>query len=226
MLRRWYDLTIYGTYADINVAKAAVTPILNQIKAYFENATADKPSPLKYVMYSGHDDTIAAHLKAIEYAGHECVLNAIITGKQEDFNTCPQHPRTSSNIIWELIDDRTGPNKSWLVKVAYNGVYLDYCRNQKKDADGYFFCTLDEFYSITQTRYTTNWETFCENPNQKDVGSSFDVLTICLMAATLIMLVVIALLGFKIKSITKMNKVMSPFPLTLLSRSSPRATTK
>ena len=151
MLSRWYDLTIYGTYGEVDVARAAVTPILNQIKTYFEKATAEKPSPLKYVMYSGHDDTIAAHLRAIGYASHDCVLNAIITGKQEDFTTCPSHPRTSSNIIWELIDDRDGINKSWLVKVSYNGEYLDYCKNKKKDADGYSFCTLDEFYQITQT---------------------------------------------------------------------------
>lgn len=164
MLRRWYDLTIYGTYGDVNVAKAAVTPILNQIKTYFERATADKPAPLKYVMYSGHDDTIAAHLRAIGYANHECVLKAIIDGKQEDFSTCPSHPRTSSNIIWELIDDKLGKTKGWLVKVSFNGEYLDYCKNGKTDADGIPFCTLDEFYSITQTQYTISWKDFCENP--------------------------------------------------------------
>jgi hypothetical protein len=127
MLQRCYDLTIFGTYTDRDLVKATVTPMLNQIQKYFaDKLDPTKKIPLKYVHYSGHDDTIGSHMVAIEIGNPKCVLNALLTGKDESFEACPHHPYTSSNVIWELVEGVNGTTNPG-VKVSYNGDYLDYC---------------------------------------------------------------------------------------------------
>ena len=213
LLKRCYDLGIYGTYTDREMSKATITPILNQIQKYFKDKTVSdkaKQIPLKYVQYSGHDDTIGAHLVVYNMANPECVQKSLVSGESETFDKCPHHPYTASNLIWELIDG-INETKDLGVKVSYNGVYIDYCQNAKKDKYGDFFCTLTDFNNIVDTKYTKNWDGYCVNPSKTTDKPSNQYIVVILMIVVVLLLLVIIALAIKVSKLNNLQQVKTLF---------------
>lgn len=207
IIRRCYDLTIIGTYKDMDVAKAAITPILNQIKVYFEKKTvADKSKqiPLKYVQYSGHDDTLGGHMRVYGMAEPACMLKILMTGVND--LECVHHPWTSSNMIWELIEGIAG-TEEYGVKFSYNGDYFDYCKTGKTDKSGDFYCTLPEFYKQIDTIYTIDTKDYCDFPNNNPKSASNNTIVYILIALVSILLVAVIALGFKVSKLTNAKNV-------------------
>ena len=58
-----------------------------------------------------------------------------------------ESPAVASNIVWELIK---ASDESYRVKFSYNGQYIDYCSNNKKDQNGQFYCEISEFYKTLE----------------------------------------------------------------------------
>lgn len=223
LLKRCYDLTIIGTYKDMDVAKVTVTPILNQIVKYFEKKTNNDESkriPLKYVQYSGHDDTIAAHLRTYGLVEPDCVENILTTGV--DDLKCAHHPYTSSNLVWELIE-KINDTEEYGVKFSYNGDYFDYCGNNQKDKNGDFYCTLAQFNDRVANTYTKKWDDFCPvsptpgptpgpKPDPKPEPSNNNIVYI-LIAFISILLVAVVILGIKIAKLNSTKSTVSPLKI-------------
>lgn len=173
LLERCYSLKIFHSFAHLKTAKVAVTPVLGQIKDWFNTKTkkTKEEFPLRYVQYSAHDDTVSAHMRVLNLFNSECTIEDLKNGKiSED---CPNYPPVASQILWELI--KVSENNSYAVKVSFNGVYVDYCKTGRKMGED-FFCTLEEFTKIIEdgTYTEPQYEEFCgfknNSGNQKDEG--------------------------------------------------------
>lgn len=93
----------------------------------------------------------------------ECVLKDVKEGTLTE--GCKGYPPVASNMIWELIKDVNG-GKNYGVKFSFNGEYLDFCKNERKDQQGQFYCTWNEFESALEKHYmykdyskACGWET-------------------------------------------------------------------
>jgi hypothetical protein len=80
----------------------------------------------------------------------ECVFKAV--EDDTDIGKCGSYPKVASNIVWELIKNINGTT-DYGVKVSYNGVYVDWCKNKQKDKKEQFYCTLAEFTEASNKHY-------------------------------------------------------------------------
>jgi hypothetical protein len=144
LLERCYSLKIYYSYKNATVTKVTMSSQVKQIKTWFANKVSKNETefPLKYVQYSAHDDTLASHLIYMKIADPDCVIKDLYEGNIT--KSCNDYPPVASNIIWELIE----ANGEYRVKWSYNGEYYDYCKNNKTDSNGQFYCTLEEFNTM------------------------------------------------------------------------------
>jgi hypothetical protein len=203
VFKRCYDMYIIGVYTNMELAKITVSPILNQIKKYFsEKVDKTSKTPLKYVQYSGHDDTIAAHLRTYGMVDPDCNLEILTSGV--DKPACKHHPFTSSNLIWELIDG-INETKEFGVKVSYNGDYIDYCTTGEKDNFGDFFCTLDQFNKKIENDYTKDWNGWCDIPSNDPKSGS--TLVYVLLAVVSVLLIAVIYLGIKVATLNREKNV-------------------
>lgn len=202
---RWYDLQIYGAYKSRKVAKIHTTLLLNQIKSYFRQVT-EKRTPLKYVLYIGHEITVALHLVLTGATGYKCILRSL--ENEMDEPDCLSSPDGGAGIIFELIDDTAGRSKTWLTKTSYNGRYLDYCKAERKDSHGDFYCTLEEFFETIDTDYTVKYlEDYCPHYKKSiyvlSPGDLIDVTSILMFVCIAFLVFLIIAVALKSRQIKK-----------------------
>ena len=155
-----YALSLFQRFNRTKAMKSMVTPPLTQIRTYFQNkinGMGNGSYPLRYVLFSAHDTTISSHLVGMnpEVVNTTCLITSLSTGKRDP--NCSIYPPVGSNIIWELVQNDT----VFFIKVSYNGVYLDYCNNNKKDGYGDFYCTVEEFDQTINGKINQDYKTYC-----------------------------------------------------------------
>ena len=154
------SLQIFQRYGQTESMKSIVTPPLTQIRTYFQNKIISASSgsyPLRYALFSAHDSMISPHMLGMNppIVNISCLMISLTTGKRNP--NCTGYPAVGSNIIWELIQNGT----EYFVKVSYNAVYLDYCNTGKKDGNGEFYCTMDEFDKTIDGKINPDYKSYC-----------------------------------------------------------------
>ena len=155
-----HSLETIQMYNQTAALKSIVTPTLTQIQTYFKNKISgekDGSYPLRYVQFSAHDSSLGSHLVGMDppVLNFSCLYISLSTGKRNP--NCPGYPPVGSNIIWELIQNET----KYFVKVSYNAVYLDYCNTGKKDGNGEFYCTMDEYDKTITGKIYPDYKSYC-----------------------------------------------------------------
>ena len=146
-LVRCYYLGILYRYSEQDIARIESTPVLSQILEFFQKKMArELKYPLRYVLYSAHDDTIAGQLVNLGYYNTTCYKDALIQDLAQD--NCKIAPPVASNIVWELLNE----NFQFNTRVSYNGEYLDFCNLGNSDV--FYECPMDTFIEKVQKKYT------------------------------------------------------------------------
>merc|ERR1712194_831812 len=75
-------------------------------------------------------------------------------------------PKPASNLVFELVETTQESVKSVVVRVAYDNMYLDFCRLQQ---DGLpttvkFDCSVERFNSIIDTMVVKDFDRMCTGP--------------------------------------------------------------
>ena len=95
---------------------------------------------MKYLGFSGHDDTIIAFLMQWGLSSQQCHLDLINGVKLKEGEPCLGTPDFGANLIWELRRDTE--TDSYSVRVLYNGEPLEIsCGKEKKVTE----CSFEHF---------------------------------------------------------------------------------
>lgn len=197
ILESCYSLVILGEYSEPSAAKLSISPAIDMVGNFFNKKVAD-PSKMqkKYVQFSGHDSTLAPYMTLTGVAKVDCVKKDV--SEATSTKGCTGYPPVASNFIWELIKNVNGTT-DYGVKFSYNAEYLDFCKNNKKDKQGQFYCTLDEFNAALKKHYVySDYSKTCdwEKSNGEEANKP---LIISLIIVSVILLILVFLLIGEVK---------------------------
>ena len=107
---------------------------------YADQPEVAMPYKLKYLGFSGHDDTIISFLMQWGFSNQQCHLDLINGVELKENEPCFGTPHFGANLIWELNKDtETG---KYYVAVLYNGENLEVnCGEKGKVKD----CPFEDF---------------------------------------------------------------------------------
>lgn len=151
---RCYWLDILQQHLDLRISKVGAAPFMNLIIKWFVSKQdslkeGGAPSLVKFGYFSGHDSTLNNILTQIKGGvDSKCIKEEVFHNKT--IEGCNPGCGVASQLLWELVHKKEGGK--FLVRFKYNGEYFDFC--DKNNKDSHFECTLDEFISITKTKYT------------------------------------------------------------------------
>ena len=210
ILEKCYSVHVYGEFGQGDANKLAVSPVLDMIKQMVESKIKD-PTKMKkkYIQFSAHDSTLAPYLLLTKLANLECVKKDVMEGTRT--KDCVGYPPVASNIVWELIKNIDG-STDYGIKMSYNGEYIDFCRNEKKDkVNQDFYCTvsefnkaLDQFYIYKDYTNTCGWQSSSQKTSDSTTANKPLIITLSII--TFVMVVVVVLLFIEIRKRTN-NKM-------------------
>lgn len=145
---RCYWIGIIAEFNQTIVAQVTASPILEMVSGWFNESSQNSEFPLKYALFAGHDDTLNAMLTQMNVTSQSCMQEELNTGVYNP--ECNPGVALASNIVWELYKDDS--TSKYTIKVAYNGEYIDYCKNGRNETG--YECDLNSFMNITNKSYT------------------------------------------------------------------------
>ena len=123
------------------------------------NRTIAGTSPLQFVIYSGHDNTLLSILSAFGLVTTECLLENYVTqsaGFQVPYEHCI-YPAFASNLKFELYNGTTPT-----VKFYYNDDEIHLCVNA---TNGCTFSQFQDYIGQATNNYTTaDYDRICSRP--------------------------------------------------------------
>lgn len=186
-----YYLGISSLVAYDNIAKSASTPLLNEIVDYFNTKIESFDGQnfnysSKYIQFSAHDDTLSAHLTALNMLNYTCLLNQVKEGKDLG---CKESPPLASSFVWELLkienQEKTKlfekqNDVNFGVRVSYNGEYVNYCGQSDPEKTNYI-CPFGDFKALIKDKMTVpDIEDYCGLVGGKNVNKDDELIFIIL----------------------------------------------
>jgi len=197
-----HDLAFFAKYTDLKTDVVETTPFLLQTLAYFDRKVSKLTTyPLKYVLFSTHDVNIAAFLSTIGYYNNYTCLKEHVKNNFTGSSDCPAVPQVASNLLLELALNKG----QFFVRILFNGVYLDYCKNG--DVQMKYACKIDDFVKITRAKYLfkdlsqfCNFKTTSSSPSVAEIKKAVEKVEkqdLLLLAAGLTALLLIFIIGLQ-----------------------------
>jgi len=158
-LSRYYSYCILVKNEVPDSARAQSTPFFLEALEFMEAKIDQKKDRLKYVMYSGHDDNLAAAIQALGiYHDLACLRQAGFDAPDND--SCEPSPPVASNIALELLKDSRFPS-GHAARISYNEKYIKICPDG--DALSPYTCDFKIFSQDLKKRSTiNNLSDFCK----------------------------------------------------------------
>lgn len=121
-----YNYLVYLVdFGSVKQRRYLSTPIFSEILDLFSKKI-DGTNRKKWVILSGHDNSIMNILAGLNFTSHECILEGWKKGGVYD-HLCFDYPGYAANMIFEL---HNNTNK-FSVKIRYNGEYIkEYSYNE------------------------------------------------------------------------------------------------
>ena len=161
LLWRCYSLKQVAEYKKGQTnARVLISEMMQEILSFFAKSIQGT-NPLKYVLYSGHEGALIAHLYAQGLLKHKCLVADLLNGSPSSEASCANSPRVASSYIWQLLKKKSTGQHA--IKVTYNAVSIDYCQNGQKDEYGDYICYYSDFvnYVSNQLIYP-NYLSYCQ----------------------------------------------------------------
>jgi len=159
-LSRCYEVDNLIRYRNPLTRNTLITPLVEAILQLIRDKAEDPSKPLKYSLFSGHDNTISPLLMIFNQLDFECFLHDLKQPKAP-LADCKNFPDTAANLVFELVlNDRREP----FISVYYNLQALDVCL--LKNSEEQYRCPLATFAKLLEAVVNKDHRADCGRPRE------------------------------------------------------------